>query len=231
MALALLSAAFGYWLYGDRIFMNGPLSMRHKAIAGDCSACHSPWRGVEDANCAVCHKATLRHKTGPKSHLIPCAQCHREHAGEGANIAHVDDAVCAGCHKSMRHKKKDPTARGEFSRTGLLLTHATLIEAKEFRSEKCLKCHKNLNFIKALPVLTTMKNMMNRHLDNVPDIRCGDCHHPVSMVGLFDTAGGTMDYAKCRKCHENKKVSDSCVNCHRYHHIAHDYKPPVEAGP
>lgn len=226
MLLTLLACAFGYWRFGERVFMNGSLSMRHKGLASDCSACHSPWRGVENANCAVCHKTVLNHKASAKGHAPPCAQCHREHAGEGADIAHVDDAVCAGCHKSMTHKKKDPTAKGEFSRAGLLLTHSALIEAPEFQSAKCLKCHKNLNFIKGMPVLTSMKNMMGRHLENAPGVKCGDCHHPVAMVGLFETAGGTMDYAKCKKCHETNKVSDSCVNCHRYHHIAHDYKPP-----
>jgi hypothetical protein len=229
LTVTLLSGAFAYWISGERIFMNGALSVRHRGLGNDCAACHSSWRGVDDAKCAVCHKATLRHKPGPKGRTIPCAQCHREHGGEGANIAYVNDGVCAACHKPGAHKKKDPTAKGEFSRTGLLLTHATLIEAKEFRSAKCLKCHKSLNFIKALPVLTSMKNMMSAHLNNVPDIKCGDCHHPVAMVGLFDTAGGGMDQAKCKKCHEKKKVSDSCVYCHRYHYIAHDYKPPADA--
>lgn len=208
--------------------MNGSLSMRHRGI-NDCGACHSPWRGVEEAKCAACHKATLRHKPDPKSRTIPCARCHREHGGEGASVIHVNDATCGMCHKSGAHKKKDPTAKGEFSRTGLLLTHAALIEAKEFRSEKCQKCHKNLNFIKAMPVLTSMKNMMSKHLDSVPEIKCADCHHPVTMVGFFDAAGGGMDYSKCKNCHEKKKVSDSCVNCHRYHHIAHDYKPAAGA--
>ena len=212
------------------MFMNGTLSMRHKGIAVECASCHSPWRGVEDSNCVVCHKATLRHKTGPKSHAAGCTQCHREHGGEAASITYVNDSACAGCHKSMAHNKKDPAIKGEFARGGLLLTHATLIEAKEFRSEKCLKCHKSLNFIKGMPTLTSMKNIMSGHLSNVADIKCGDCHHPVTLVGLFDTAGGAMNYAKCQKCHEKKKVSDSCVNCHRYHHIAQNYKPPVEAG-
>lgn len=227
LALTLLSAAFGYWVFGERMFMNGSLSMRHKGIGNDCSACHAPWRGVEDANCVVCHKTVLRHKPDPKGRTLPCAQCHREHGGQSASITYVNDMACAGCHKSMTHKKKDPAAKGEFARGGLLLTHSTLLDAKEFRSEKCLKCHKNLNFIKGLPVLTSMKNMMSRHLSDVADIKCSDCHHPVSLVGFAEAVGGGMDYAKCKKCHEKRKVSDSCVNCHRYHQIGHDYKPPV----
>lgn len=204
--------------------MNGSLSMRHRGV-NDCGACHSPWRGVEEARCDVCHKAALRHKTDPKGQPVPCARCHREHGGEMASVTYVSDATCVMCHKSGTHKKKDPAARGEFSRTGLLLTHAALIEGKEFRREKCLKCHKSLNFIKAMPALTSMKNVMSGHLDNTPAIKCGDCHNPVTMVGFFEATGGGMDHAKCKKCHEKKKVSDSCVYCHRYHHIAHDYKP------
>lgn len=227
LSITLLSGAFGYWVSGERMFMNGSLSMRHKGIGDDCSACHSPWRGVDDARCAVCHNATLRHKQDSKLGTIACTQCHREHGGESASITYVSDVVCGGCHKSMTHKRKDPTAKGEFARGGLLLAHSTLIEAKEFRSEKCLKCHKSLNFIKGMPMLTSMKDMMSGHLSNVTDIKCADCHHPVTMVGFFDAAGGGMDYSKCHKCHEKRKVSDSCVYCHRYHHIGHDYKPAV----
>ena len=141
LAVTLLSGALGYWFSGESMFMNGPLSMRHKGIGDDCSACHTPWRGVGDARCAACHKTTLRHKTDPKGQTAACTQCHREHGGQSASITYVNDSACSSCHKSMTHKKKDPTAKGEFARGGLLLTHSTLLEAKDFRSEKCLKCH------------------------------------------------------------------------------------------
>ncbi|MBF0290668.1 MAG: hypothetical protein HQK86_00770 [Nitrospinae bacterium] len=227
LAVTLLSGALGYWFFGESVFMNGSLSMRHKGIGDDCSACHAPWRGVDDAKCAVCHNATLRHKTDPKGHTAACTQCHREHGGQSASITYVNDTACGSCHKSMTHKKKDPTAKGEFARGGLLLTHSTLLEAKDFQREKCLKCHKNLNFIKGMPTLTSMKGIMSGHLSNVENIKCADCHQPVSLVGFADAVGGGMVYAKCRKCHEKRKVSDSCVYCHRYHHIGHDYKPLV----
>ena len=33
----------------------GPISEAHAFLENNCAACHTPFRGVEDANCVVCH--------------------------------------------------------------------------------------------------------------------------------------------------------------------------------
>jgi hypothetical protein len=224
LLLTLAAATAGYWITGERMFMNGGLSMRHTGLSNDCAACHSPWRGVDDAKCSRCHKVTLNHKTSRKSEHVACVRCHGEHGGGKADIAQADDAECARCHKNMVHKKRKPSYTQEFARKGLLMTHATHLESKIFHRERCLKCHKNLDFIKAMSVPTPMKNIMSGHLDKVPGITCPDCHNPVEVVGFTDAAGGAMAYEKCKTCHEKSRISGACANCHRFHFLSHGYK-------
>lgn len=226
MALAVTGA--GYWFAGERVFMNGGLSMRHTGLSNDCSACHSPWSGVDDAKCSHCHKVTLNHKVSKKNKPVFCVTCHGEHNGEKADISHASDNECARCHKKMAHKRQPPSHTQEFARKGMLMTHATHLESKKFNRERCLKCHRSFDFIRAMSVPTPMKNIMSGHLEKVPDITCPDCHNPVEVVGFTDAAGGAMVYGKCKACHDKNRISGSCANCHRFHFLPHDYGQGVK---
>ena len=88
--LILVVAAWGAWRYGlthpalvRRIVSPGPLSAAHAFLDTNCTACHTPGRGVQRTSCVGCHAndAQLlgRAPTAFHATIAACAGCHAEH--------------------------------------------------------------------------------------------------------------------------------------------------------
>ena len=85
--VGLVALAWGDW----RVFVPGPLSIKHAGFEQDCAACHTiafgaaerVWRGsdmvrsVPDTSCARCHDGPIHHAAAVGT--TACATCHREH--------------------------------------------------------------------------------------------------------------------------------------------------------
>lgn len=91
------------------LFMPGGLSSAHarardaqgRSVAGDCEACHSPWKSVSSAKCERCHAQGPHAQTVAAAPPEPdCFSCHAEHRGE-AKLAAAADTTCAGCHGKL----------------------------------------------------------------------------------------------------------------------------------
>ena len=99
----------------QKAFMPGGLSSAHSrardtagnVVAEECSACHTPWKSVENAKCLACH-ARPPHAM---SELNPpdCFQCHAEHRGEMTLAANADER-CTGCHADLTKHVPSPGA-------------------------------------------------------------------------------------------------------------------------
>ena len=94
-------------------FQPGDLTSFHsgRIDAAECSACHTPWRGVADASCQQCHgeggidAAPLHHPeaVAPASAdaaTLACTACHREHMGQDG-LMPMNDAACRSCHGAL----------------------------------------------------------------------------------------------------------------------------------
>jgi hypothetical protein len=77
----------------------GTLSEAHAFLADDCTACHTPVRGVEAANCVVCHanSAALlaRQPTAFHASVTNCSRCHLEHQLGGRSPTSMDHEALA----------------------------------------------------------------------------------------------------------------------------------------
>jgi hypothetical protein len=81
----------------ERMLAPGPVARAHKALGGDCFACHAPFAGAAAGRCMVCHKpdsigiATTQGVALPRDRgEVPfhqylsekdCLACHGEHDG------------------------------------------------------------------------------------------------------------------------------------------------------
>ena len=77
----------------------GSLSEAHAFLQDKCSVCHTPVRGVEAANCIVCHATNenllQRQPTAFHANISRCAECHVEHQGASVRPVVMDHATLA----------------------------------------------------------------------------------------------------------------------------------------
>lgn len=112
LSLTALGLILAFGVIGEMIrperqkaFMPGGLSSAHAraqvngvTVADNCSACHTPFRSVDNAKCIRCHQ-TPPHAA---NELNPpdCFECHAEHRG-AAKLAATADVRCTGCHADL----------------------------------------------------------------------------------------------------------------------------------
>jgi len=101
------------------VFMPGGLSSAHAlarigdvSVAGNCSACHTPWNSVESSKCRACHQFPphAQNEANPPE----CFTCHAEHRGE-PKLAQNADEGCVGCHANLRAHVKGGVVRAEIA--------------------------------------------------------------------------------------------------------------------
>ena len=77
----------------------GQLSAAHAFLESNCAACHTPVKGVEAANCAVCHANNgalfERQPTAFHAHIQSCSPCHLEHQGGNRRPTKMDHLALA----------------------------------------------------------------------------------------------------------------------------------------
>ncbi|MEW5976337.1 MAG: hypothetical protein AB1898_11095 [Acidobacteriota bacterium] len=77
----------------------GRLSSAHASLESRCAACHTSVKGVEAANCVVCHannEALLqRQTTAFHAHIQSCRECHLEHQGANRRPTTMDHVALA----------------------------------------------------------------------------------------------------------------------------------------
>lgn len=92
--VTMLTLAF--W---QHLIMPGELSQAHASLEDNCTACHTPRRGVEAKNCIVCHadnqSILQRQPSAFHADIGDCAACHLEHRGRTPRRAPMDHVALA----------------------------------------------------------------------------------------------------------------------------------------
>lgn len=97
----------------------GTVSTAHKMFEHDCVQCHQNWTlmarlnpfssakisSVKNEQCLACHPGEMHHANQVPAHGdghagLSCADCHREHRGNG-QLATLDDQLCLQCHLDL----------------------------------------------------------------------------------------------------------------------------------
>jgi predicted CXXCH cytochrome family protein len=93
-------------------FMPGGVSSAHfrarvgdKPIANNCRACHTPFEGVRDEQCRVCH-VKAPHAENVRDEPA-CMSCHAEHRG-AVKLSQIGDKTCLSCHGNLAAHTRHP---------------------------------------------------------------------------------------------------------------------------
>ena len=94
----------------------GPLSASHAALAQNCTACHTPMRGVEDVKCIGCHAGASallqRQPTAFHADIGTCTACHIEHRGSSSRPSAMDHQGLADIGLAvLRRDEQNPSSR------------------------------------------------------------------------------------------------------------------------
>ena len=187
----------------QRAVMPGKLSQSHAFLENNCTACHTPGKGVEAKNCIVCHAdnqtVLQRQPSAFHENIGSCSECHLEHQGRIPSTIKMDHVALARI--GLKQLDASPVANDP-SRAALIAwlkqsDSPPLIQQPQ-REQSLL-----------MPHLQREESLLN----------CASCHQSKDRhVGLFGT--------DCAQCHATAKwtlpsfrhpssASQSCAQCHQ----------------
>jgi hypothetical protein len=193
----------------------GPVKPAHAAIADDCFACHTPFKGAVAERCITCHapariglfntrgKRLAGGKAAFHQQLTTpdCLACHTDHAGP---------ALTGHSPATFHHDVLKPAVRGQCATCHA--APATTLH-RQFATTSCATCHATSAW---KPAHFAHDRLFR--LDRDHNVACTTCH-----VG-----GNTRRYT-CYGCHEHQPARvlaehreegvrgniDNCARCHR----------------
>ena len=142
----------------QRMASPGALSQGHAFLEHNCAACHTPVKGVQAANCIVCHanNQTLlqRQPTFFHADVSSCSECHREHRGVHERPTLMDHAALSRVGLRQLKSNPDPETEDRLASAHFLRWineqegHATSGQGSAYltaeeRILNCAACHGN----------------------------------------------------------------------------------------
>ena len=132
----------------------GALSKSHAFLENNCAACHTPVKGVEPANCIVCHANNTnllkRQPTAFHAHVTSCKECHIEHEGKNTPPVAMDHAAMVKIGTRALGRNKDPQSSDQIALANLKYwaqRYDNSVEHLQTKPEvkllNCYICHQN----------------------------------------------------------------------------------------
>jgi hypothetical protein len=225
MAAALLLPAIS----GAQIktlIMPGPVIEGHAELEPDCESCHQAFeRGQQRKLCLDCHEDVALdigsrngfHGRSDEARDAPCASCHTDHEGRGADIVGLNQATfdheltdfrllgkhaeadCEGCHAPDKKYREAPDT--------CIGCHEADKPHEESLGTECAGCHNPSGWPDVdFDHDTTDYPLIGKHMD----AGCLDCHATETF---------TLTSTTCYSCHAGDDAHDGlsgneCQNCH-----------------
>lgn len=222
----------------ERMANPGDLSEAHAFLAHNCNACHTPVKGVEPANCILCHanNETIlqRQPTAFHADVGSCRECHLEHQGRHARITRMNHDALASIGLRQLSQAGEPDAEGGLMAARLkhwldaapTVRPAALINphlsARELTLQ-CATCHQNDDrhfglFGKDCSACheTARWNIPEFRHPAASSLDCAQCHQapPSHYMGHFNMISATVagqPHARvdqCFLCHQTTSWND-----------------------
>lgn len=195
----------------EKALMPGEVIQGHAKYELDCNKCHQRFdKDAQVGLCADCHKdiaGDISSKTRMHGRLEDksCRNCHTEHKGRNAKIAHID-------------KDKFDHTRTAFQLKG----------AHKEASVKCANCHVDKVKHRDTPRLCNdchkKDDQAKGHKGSLGK-QCENCHDEKSWKEArfdhektkFPLAGGKHAETRCSGCHTDKTYKHAPLDCNSCH--------------
>lgn len=205
LLLASGAAIAGSW---QALVSPAPLSPGHKALEGDCDACHLVFSGVPNGKCLGCHSwIATKQATGG---------FHADVATQSCQACHVDHQGSKGAHTKKSALQEFDHARTTFALQG---RHA---------ATKCVECHRPQQQVGRVARVGPDKSCATCHDDahaGKLGTSCATCHSAdgwkkdlkTLAAHAIPTSGGHQGLT-CTDCHAKGRAlekASTCIDCHK----------------
>lgn len=187
----------------------GPSSRVHENVSGNCDACHTPFKGVQDEKCLSCHKELKKFHAAVAEQK--CVACHGEHHGPDADLTKSD------ARKAFDHALTGMALSGGHQKVGCPQCHTKSIDKMSTQCSSChadvhkgafgtacASCHSDKGWKAVLHPLAEHKMPME---GGHQGLKCNDCH----------AKGANLSpKVACNACHEQAHggTTSPCEGCH-----------------
>jgi Zn ribbon nucleic-acid-binding protein len=212
------------------VYEPGKLSKAHSFLSHQCTACHSPVKGVTTVGCATCHASNqllLKHQsTAFHANITSCKECHREHQGGKMPPLLMDHAAFAKIGVDIE-KSQTPSAHGSpnkkikiWRETSIDIARNEPISSRDspiVSKLNCVGCHGNQDRHQKLFGASCLAchsthtwRIPEYHHPSVNSRECVQCHQapPSHYMGHFQMF--SMEIAGKPRAQVNQ-----CFLCHR----------------
>jgi len=222
----------------QRMANPGELSQAHAFLDHNCNACHTPVKGVEAANCIVCHaneeSVLQRQPTAFHADIGSCRECHGEHQGRASRITGMkhDDLAKIGLKQLAASSIPDDEAAATAASLNRWIQQSTSrlppalvnphLSAREL-TLNCASCHRNDdrhfglfgNDCSACHQ-TTRWNLPEFRHPPASSMDCAQCHqappsHYMEHFRMISMAVAGQPHARvdqCFVCHQTTSWND-----------------------
>lgn len=219
----------------QRLANPGDLSAAHASLKNNCIACHTPVKGVEPANCIVCHANNIsllkNQTTSFHANINSCKECHLEHLGRDRFPTNMDHSILAIIGLRQLKGGDNQKSENEQTRRQLMswinradetsLPHLKITPLELLLN--CVSCHSNRD-----PHFGFFGNNCaschSTHMWTIPEFRhppeiskdCAQCHKapPGHYMEMFEMMRSEMlgkrhvRIEQCFECHKITSWSD-----------------------
>jgi hypothetical protein len=201
----------------ERAVIPGKLLQSHAFLEDNCTACHTPAKGVEAKNCIVCHADNTfvlqREPSAFHANIGACAVCHLEHQGRAASMTKMDHAALARI--GLKQLDAAPAAHDPafaaivaWLRTGDASPSSPHLQRPESLLN-CAACHSTKDRHVGL-FGTDCASCHGTAMWTIPEFRhpasasqsCAQCHQapPSHYMGMFSMKIAARPHAQVSQC-------------------------------
>ncbi len=210
----------------------GDLSKSHAFLGNNCAACHTPVKGVEAANCIVCHAnnqaLSQRQPTAFHANIRSCKECHVEHRGRDERPITMDHAALTRIAlRQVENQSSESRTQATQIKSWLQQTNRAALSSPNLKKEEavlnCATCHATKDRHSGL-FGTDCAACHGTTAWTIPEFRhpssasqsCAQCHQaPPShymehfhMVSMKVAGQEHADVGQCFLCHQTTSWND-----------------------
>jgi hypothetical protein len=202
------------FIYPNLMVGPGKLIAGHKALEGDCFACHATFTGASSEKCITCHKPVDIGRLTTKGVALAkpgstTTAFHQELMSQDCVACHSDHA---GVKRFARQRQFDHNLLKKMTREQCQTCHKAPADSMHKQvTGNCLQCHMQTKWTPA-----TFDHDKFFALDRDHKTSCATCHvrNDYSRYTCYGCHEHTPDNIRREHIEEGISKYENCVECH-----------------